>query len=106
MEKILFNSLIKSTQKPNSPHLWLNILSAIKEKKNIPKQGLVDDYIIEYSLVFEKENKEKIKVNGFTYKAYLSEFANKEKSFISQLIKMRAAIEESATTAVAEVAII
>jgi hypothetical protein len=116
MEKILFNSLIKSTQKPNNPHLWLNIHSAAKAKKKVPKQEWndflkkqttsyveTDDYLIEYSLVFEKENGERIKANAFTYEAYLSEFANKEKEYIKQLIKLRCAVKESASTVVAEV---
>ena len=111
MDKIVFNSLLKSTQKPYNPHLWLNILSATKEKKKVPKKEWskflkmqttkyieVDDYIIEYILIFETGNGERIKNKDFVYHAYLSEFANKEQMFIKQLIKLRTAIKESATT--------
>lgn len=95
MENIIFNSLIKSSKKPS---LWLNIRSAAKTTN--------DDYIIEYSLVFEKENGEKIKANNFAYKAYLSDFATKEKEYIKQLIKLRCAVKESASTVVAEATVI
>jgi hypothetical protein len=87
MEKIIFNSLIKSTKKNN---LWLNILSARQINK--------DNYIIEYKTIFENDNGEKIKADDFTYYSYLSEFGNKEQSFIGQLIKIRSAVIASATT--------
>jgi len=120
MEKIIFNSLLKCTQKPNNPHLWFNILSAEKTKKKMPRQEYnkflkkqtsfyveVDDYIIEYKLVFGDANGNKQKLENFIYHAYLSEFANKEQSFINQLIKIRSAvIKSSATTVVAETTIV
>ena len=94
MEKIIFNSLLKNTQKPKT---WFNIISAIKEPS---------DYIIEYKIVFEKENGEKIKNNDFIYKSSLSSFAKKEQSFINQLIKIRSAVFTAATTVVAEATIV
>ena len=111
MDKIFFNSLLKSTQKPYNQHLWLNILSAEKAKKKVPKQEYnkflkkqstfytdVDDYLIEYKTVYENGNGEKIKNDDFIYHAFLSEFANKEQSFIRQLIKIRSAVVASAKT--------
>ena len=121
MDKIILNSLLKSTQKPKNPHLWLNILSAESAKKKVPKHGFdktlkkqttnyieVDDYIIEYILVFETGNGEKVKNKDFIYHAYLSEFADKEQTFINQIIKLRTSVKESATTetVVAETTII
>jgi hypothetical protein len=94
MEKIIFNSLLKNTQKPKT---WFNIISAIKEPS---------DYIIEYKIVFEKENGEKIKNNDFIYKSSLSSFAKKEQSYINQLIKIRSAVFTAATTVVAETTIV
>lgn len=87
MERIVFNSLIKSTKKNN---LWLNILSAEK----------IDDdkYIIEYKVVFENDVGDKIKYGDFTYRSNLYEFGSKEQSFIRQLIKIRSAVIASATT--------
>lgn len=108
MEKIILNSLLKSTQKPKNPHLWLNILSAIPEKKKVPKSEWskflkkqttnyveVDDYLIEYILVFETGNGEKIKNEEFVYKSYLSEFANKEESLIRQMIKLKTSVQNT-----------
>lgn len=95
MEKIIFNSLLKNTQKQKT---WFNIISAVKESP---------DYIIEYKIVFEKENGEKIKYGDFVYKANLSSFAKKEQSFIRQLIKIRSAVVAvSAKTVVAETTIV
>ena len=87
MEKIIFNSLIKSTKKNN---LWLNILSA--------EQTDNDKHIIEYKVVFENDVGVKIRHGDFIYRSYLSEFGNKEQSFIRQLIKIRSAVIASATT--------
>jgi len=110
MNKIIFNSLLKSTQKPYNQHLWLNILSAVKEKKKIPKQEKnkinVYDYLIEYKLVFENGKGEKIKNDDFIYHTYLSEFANKEQTFIRQLIKLRDAVIESGKTITTEAVVI
>lgn len=94
MEKIIFNSLLKNTQKPKT---WFNIISAIKEPS---------DYIIEYKIVFEKENGEKIKNNDFIYKSSLSSFAKKEQSYINQLIKIRTVVVNSSKTITAETVVI
>ena len=82
------------------------------EDKTLKKQTTnyieVDDYIIEYILVFETGNGEKVKNKDFIYHAYLSEFADKEQTFINQIIKLRTSVKESATTetVVAETTII
>ena len=94
MEKIIFNSLLKNTQKPKT---WFNIISAIKEPS---------DYIIEYKIVFEKENGEKIKNNDFIYKSSLSSFAKKEQSYINQLIKIRTVVVNGGKTITAETVVI
>lgn len=66
----------------------------------------VDDYIIEYILVFETGNGEKVKNKDFIYHAYLSEFANKEQKFINELIKLRTIIKSADTTVTTEVVIL
>ena len=106
MEYIIFNSLIKSTL---NKFLWYNIKSATKGKKKVPKKVKnsseyveVDDYIIEYRILYGDG---KVKMDNFTHSSYLSDFGNKEKSFITQLIKLRTAVVTSASTVVTETVI-
>lgn len=93
MEKIVLNSLLKSTQKPFNKYLWLNIISAAKEKRKAPKNDkwneFIDDYIIEYKTVFKDVNSVTSVKSHFIYKSYLSDFAVNEQSFIKQLINLR-----------------
>lgn len=77
------NILLKSTQKgPNgsaNKHLWLNILSADKEK---------DGYIISFETFYELDTSgEKIKANDFIYKSPLKEFTKKEQKIIEDAIQ-------------------
>jgi hypothetical protein len=106
MEYIIFNSLIKSTL---NKFLWYNIKSATKGKKKVPRKVKnsteyveVDDYIIEYRILYGDG---KVKMDNFTHSSYLSDFGNKEKSFITQLIKLRTAVATSASTVVTETVI-
>ena len=106
MEYIIFNSVIKSTL---NKFLWYNIKSARKGKKKVPRKVKnsteyveVDDYIIEYRLLYGDG---KAKTDNFTRSSYLSDFGNKEKSFITQLIKLRTAVVTSASTVVTETVI-
>lgn len=101
MEYIIFNSVIKSTL---NKFLWYNIKSATKGKKKVPRKVKnsteyveVDDYIIEYRLLYGDG---KVKTDNFTRSSYLSDFGNKEKSFITQLIKLRTTVVDSASTVV------
>lgn len=101
MEYIIFNSVIKSTL---NKFLWYNIKSATKAKKKVPRKVKnsteyveVDDYIIEYRLLYGDG---KAKTDNFTHSSYLSDFGSKEKSFITQLIKLRTAVVDSASTVV------
>ena len=89
--------------------LWYNIKSARKGKKKVPRKVKnsteyveVDDYIIEYRLLYGDG---KAKTDNFTRSSYLSDFGNKEKSFITQLIKLRTAVVTSASTVVTETVI-
>ena len=107
MEYIIFNSVIKSTL---NKFLWYNIKSARKGKKKVPRKVKnsteyveVDDYIIEYRLLYGDG---KAKTDNFTRSSYLSDFGNKEKSFITQLIKLRTAVVTSASTVVTETVIV
>ena len=93
MEYIIFNSVIKSTL---NKFLWYNIKSA---KKNVE----ADDYIIEYKLLYGDG---KAKLDNFIHSSYLSDFGNKEKSFITQLIKLRTAVVNSVSTVVTETVIV
>jgi hypothetical protein len=113
MEKIVLNSLLKSTQKPYNQYLWLNIISATKEKRKPPKNDkwneFIDDYIIEYKTVFKEVNSNNSVKSGFIYKSYLSEFAIKEQTFIRQLINLRSIAfknDEIKNTVMAEVTVI
>ena len=116
MEKVILNSLLKSTKKPYNPHLWLNILSAHPEKKKVLKTEYdktlkkqtthyieVDDYIIKYILVYETGNGEKIKNEEFVYNAYLSEFAKKEESLIRQMIKLKTPAQKTTVKTIEEI---
>lgn len=113
MEYIIFNSVIKSTL---NKFLWYNIKSATKSKKKVPQKLYdeklkrnvtsyveVDDYIIEYKVLYGDG---KVKMDNFTHSSYLSDFGNKEKSFITQLIKLRTAVVTSASTVVTETVIV
>ena len=104
---IYINSTIKDSTRPNA---WYNIISAKKGqrptvsakwsdllKREITKYTYVDDYIIEYKIIFEKENGEKDKTNDFIYTAFLSEFHEKEKEYITELLKLSGAIVTAAT---------
>ena len=104
---IYINSTIKDSTRPNA---WYNIISAKKGqrptvsakwsdllKREITNYTYVDDYIIEYKIIFEKENGEKDKSNNFIYTAFLSEFHEKEKEYITELLKLSGAIVTAAT---------
>ena len=52
-----------------------------------------DDYIIEYNVLYENVNGEKVK-DCFTYKSLLSEFGNSERKLLSAMIKLRTIIKE------------
>ena len=106
MEYIIFNSVIKSTL---NKFLWYNIKSATKGKKKVSRKVKnsteyveVDDYIIEYRLLYGDG---KVKMDNFTRSSYLSDFGNKEKSFITQLIKLRTAVVNSVSTVVTKTVI-
>lgn len=104
MDKIYVNSVIRSTL---NNKLIYHVLSIEKNKKKVPKSSYSeflkkktvnyienDDYIIEYNLLFENVNNEKVRVNNFTYKSFLSEFGNKEMKFLTAIIKLKGLIEE------------
>jgi hypothetical protein len=104
---IYINSTIKDSTRN---YVWYNIISAKKGqrptvsaewsdllKREITKYTYVDDYIIEYKIIFEKENGEKDKTNDFIYTAFLSEFHEKEKEYITELLKLSGAIVTAAT---------
>ena len=104
---VYINSTIKDSTRDCA---WYNIISAKKGqrptvsaewsdllKREVTKYTYVDDYIIEYKIIFEKENGEKDKANDFIYTAFLSEFHEKEKEYITELLKLSGAIVTAAT---------
>ena len=104
---VYINSTIKDSTRD---YAWYNIISAKKGqrptvsaewsdllKREVTKYTYVDDYIIEYKIIFEKENGEKDKSNNFIYTAFLSEFHEKEKEYITELLKLSGAIVTAAT---------
>ena len=80
VEQFFLNTTIKSSVKPD---MWLKVITAKKS---------TSDYIIEYKIIFENEKGEKIKNDNFTRKTLLSDFAKKERNFITQLIKLGNAV--------------
>ena len=108
MDKFILNSFINSTL--NTKFVY-NIISIEPAKKRVAKSVFsnylkkntyiyndVDDYLIEYKLFTELVNGEKAPVDNFTHKSFLSEFNPTENKFITELIKLRQAVIESATT--------
>ena len=115
MDKFILNSFINSTL---NTKLIYNVISIEPAKKRVAKPVYsnylkkntyiyndVDDYLIEYKLFTEIVNKERVSANNFTYKSFLSEFNPTEKKFIEEMIKLRKAVIESATTITTETVI-
>lgn len=108
MDKFILNSFINSTL---NVKLIYNVISIEPAKKRVAKPVFsdylkkntyiynnVDDYLIEYKLFTELVNGERVPVDNFTHKSFLSEFNPTENKFITELIKLRQAVIESATT--------
>lgn len=116
MDKFILNSFINSTL---NVKLIYNVISIEPAKKRVAKPvysnylkkntyiyNNVDDYLIEYKLFTELVNGEKAPVDNFTHKSFLTEFNPTEKKFIEEMIKLRKAVIESATTVTIETIII
>lgn len=115
MDKFILNSFINSTL---NVKLIYNVISIEPAKKRVAKPVYsnylkkntyvyndVDDYLIEYKLFTELVNGERTPVDNFTHKSFLTEFNTTENKFITELIKLRQAVIESATTVTTEVVI-
>ena len=115
MDKFILNSFINSTL---NVKLIYNVISIESTKKRVAKPvysnylkkntyiyNNVDDYLIEYKLFTELVNGEKAPVDNFTHKSFLTEFNPAEKKFIEEMIKLRQAVIESATTITTEIVI-
>lgn len=115
MNKFILNSFINSTL---NVKLIYNVISIEPAKKRVAKPVYsnylkkntyvyndVDDYLIEYKLFTELVNGERTPVDNFTHKSFLSEFNTTENKFITELIKLRQAVIESATTITTETVI-
>ena len=115
MDKFILNSFINNTL--NTKFIY-NIISIEPTKKRVVKPVFsdylkkntyiynnVDDYLIEYKLFTELVNGERVPVDNFTHKSFLTEFNPTENKFISELIKLRKAVIESATTITTETVI-
>ena len=115
MDKFILNSFINSTLNTKFIYNVISIESAKKRvakpvysnylKKNTYVYNDVDDYLIEYKLFTELVNGERTPVDNFTHKSFLSEFNTTENKFITELIKLRQAVIESATTITTETVI-
>jgi hypothetical protein len=115
MDKFILNSFINSTLNVKLIYNVISIESAKKRvakpvysnylKKNTYIYNDVDDYLIEYKLFTELVNGKKVPVDNFTHKSFLTEFNPTENKFITELIKLRQAVIESATTITTEVVI-
>jgi len=115
MDKFILNSFINSTLNTKFIYNIISIESAKKRvakpvysnylKKNTYIYNNVDDYLIEYKLFTEIVNGEKTPVDNFTHKSFLTEFNPTEKKFIEEMIKLRKAVIESATTITTETVI-
>jgi hypothetical protein len=112
MDKFILNSFINSTL---NVKLIYNVISIEPVKKRVAKPvysnylkkntyiyNNIDDYLIEYKLFTELVNGEKAPVDNFTHKSFLTEFNPTEKKFIEEMIKLRQAVIESATTITTE----
>lgn len=115
MDKFILNSFINSTL---NVKLIYNVISIEPAKKRVAKPVYsnylkkntyvyndVDDYLIEYKLFTELVNGERTPVDNFMHKSFLSEFNTTENKFITELIKLRQAVIESATTITTETVI-
>lgn len=115
MDKFILNSFINSTLNVKLTYNVISIEPAKKRvakpvysnylKKNTYVYNDVDDYLIEYKLFTELVNGERTPVDNFTHKSFLSEFNTTENKFITELIKLRQAVIESATTITTETVI-
>ena len=76
MEKFYVNSVIKSTL--NKKLMYHVVSIELKRKVNCSD---TDDYIIEYNVLYENVNGEKVK-NCFTYKSLLYEYGRNERRLL------------------------
>ena len=87
MKKIFLNSAIRSTLNKKLIYNIISIESAVTMSGN-------NDYIIEYRLFTKNVNGERINVDDFPHKSYLSDFGEKEKKLLKGIIMLKRAIEK------------
>jgi hypothetical protein len=87
MKKIFLNSAIRSTLNKKLIYNIISIEPAVTMSGN-------NDYIIEYRLFTKNVNGERVNIDDFTHKSYLSHFGEKEKKLLKGIITLKRAIEK------------
>ena len=87
MKKIFLNSAIRSTLDKKLIYNIISIEPAVTMFGN-------NDYIIEYRLFTKNVNGERVNVDDFPHKSYLSDFGEKEKKLLKGIIILKRAIEK------------
>lgn len=87
MKKIFLNSVVRSTLNKRLIYNIISIEPAVTMSGN-------NDYIIEYKLFTKNVNGERINIDDFSHKAYLSDFGEKEKKLLKGIIMLKKAIEK------------
>lgn len=87
MKKTFLNSIIRSTLNKKLIYNIISIEPAVTISGN-------DDYIIEYKLFTKNVNGERVSIEDFSHKSYLSDFGEKEKKLLKGIITLKKAIEK------------
>ena len=87
MKKIFLNSAIRSTLNKKLIYNIISIEPAVTMSGN-------NDYIIEYRLFTKNVNGERVNIDDFPHKSYLSGFGEKEKKLLKGIIMLKRAIEK------------
>lgn len=90
MKKFYVNSVIKNTL--NKKFMY-HIIS-------IERAANIDASIIEYNLLYENVNGDKIK-DSFTHKSFLSEFSSNERKLLTAMIRLKTVIDKETVTEMA-----
>lgn len=87
MEKMFLNSVIRSTLNKKLIYNIISIEPAVTISGN-------NDYIIEYKIFTKNVNGERVNIDDFSHKSYLSDFGEKEKKLLKGIITLKKAIEK------------
>jgi hypothetical protein len=93
MKKMFLNSVIRSTLNKRLIYNIISIEPAVTMSGN-------NDYIIEYKLFTKNVNGERVNIDDFSHKSYLSDFGEKEKKLLKGIIMLKKAIEKESESKV------